>query len=157
MIDRIDAKILTIVQQNNRLTVDQLGDEVGLSPSACQRRLMRLRKDRVIRADVAIVDPARVGMKLTMIIDVTLEKENLELINSFKEAMRAHPQVMQCYYVTGEKDFVLIVCMRDMEAFESFLNEYCIGNPAISRFSSSVVVDPVKVGLSVEVASGEAY
>lgn len=156
MIDRIDAKILNIVQQNNRLTVDQLGAEVGLSPSACQRRLIRLRKDRVICADVAIVDPARVSMKLTMIIDVTLEKENLELINSFKEAMRAHPQVMQCYYVTGEKDFVLIVCMRDMEAFECFLNEYCIGNPAISRFSSSVVVDAVKVGLSVEVASGEA-
>jgi len=153
VIDRLDAKILNIVQQNNRLTVDQLGAEVGLSPSACQRRLSRLRKDNIIRADVAVVDPARVGRKLAMIIDVTLEKENLEWINRFKEAMKSHPLVMQCYYITGEKDFVLIVSMRDMAEFERFQNEYCIDSPVVSRFSTSVVVDTVKAGLSVEVVS----
>ncbi len=151
MIDRLDAKILNIVQRNNRITGDQLGAEVGLSPSACQRRLSRLRKDGVIRADVTIIDPARVGQKLTMIIDVTLEKENLGWISRFKETMRAHPRVMQCYYVTGERDFVLIVSMPDMEEFERFLNEFCINNPAISRFSTSVVVDAVKAGFAVEV------
>jgi Lrp/AsnC family leucine-responsive transcriptional regulator len=155
MIDRLDAKILNILQQNNRITVGQLGAEVGLSPSACQRRMSRLRTDRVIRGDIAVVDPARVGKKLTMIVDVTLEQEKTEWINRFKETMRVHPQVMQCYYITGEKDFVLILCMRDMEEFERFLNEYCIDNPAVSRFSTSVVVDPVKVGLSVEVKEGE--
>ena len=71
MIDRLDAKILNIIQQNNRITVDQLGAEIGLSPSACQRRMSRLRAEQVICGDIAVVDPVKVGKKLTMIIDVT--------------------------------------------------------------------------------------
>ncbi len=155
MIDRLDAKILNIIQRNNRITVEQLGAEIGLSPSACQRRLGRLRADKVILSDIAVIDPGKVGKKLTMIIDVTLEQENLELLNRFKEAMRLHPQVMQCYYITGDKDFVLIVSMSDMAEFELFLNEHCINNPSIGRFSTSVVVDPVKVGLAVAVEEDE--
>lgn len=151
MIDQLDAKILNLVQRNNRLTVEQIGNEVGLSPSACHRRLGRLRAEKVIRGDVALLDPTKVGKKLTMIIDVTLEREGVEVIKRFKDAMRAHPQVMQCYYVTGEKDFILIVSMRDMEEFEVFQNEFCTENPAINRFSTTVVVDPVKVGLSIPV------
>lgn len=151
MVDQMDAKILNLIQRNNRLTVEQIGAEVGLSPSACQRRLGRLRKDKVIRDEVAIVDPAKVGKKLTMIIDVTLERERPEVMTRFKSAMRGHPQVMQCYYVTGDKDFILVVSMRDMEEFDAFLTEFCIENPAIGRFSTSVVVDPVKVGLAVPV------
>lgn len=155
MVDRLDAKILNLVQRNNRLTVGQIGAEVGLSPSACQRRLERLRAEGVIRDDVAIVDPAKVGKKLTMIIDVTLERERPEVMSRFKDAMRAHPQVMQCYYVTGDKDFILVVSMRDMEEFEAFLDEFCIQNPGIGRFSTSVVVDPVKVGLAVAVEADD--
>lgn len=151
MIDRLDAKILNIVQQDSRVTVDQLGAEVGLSPSACQRRLSRLRKEKIIRREIAVVDPVKAGRSLTMIIDVVLAQENLETLNRFKETMRNHPQVMQCYYITGDKDFVLIVCMCDMAEFELFQNEHCIDNPAVDRFSTSVVVDPVKVGLSVAV------
>ncbi len=151
MIDQFDAKILNLVQQNNRLTVEQLGDQVGLSASACQRRLCRLRDERIIRGDVALVDPARVGKMLTMIIEVTVERERPEVMTKFKDAMRAHPQVMQCYYVTGDKDFILVVSMRDMEEFEAFQNEFCTESPMICRFSTSVVVDSVKVGLTVPV------
>lgn len=151
MIDQLDAKILNLVQQNNRLTVEKIGEQVGLSASACQRRLGRLREDKIIRSDVAVVDPARVGKKLTMIIDVTVEREKPDIMAKFKDAMRAHPQVMQCYYVTGDKDFILVVTVRDMEEFEAFQTEFCTDNPGIGRFSTSVVVDPVKVGLAVPI------
>ena len=151
MIDYLDAKILNLVQQNNRLTVEQIGDQVGLSGSACQRRLGRLRKEKVIQSDVAIVDPAKVGKKLTMIIDVTVEREKPDVMAKFKESMRLHPQVSQCYYVTGDKDFILIVNVSDMAEFEAFQNEFCTENPSIGRFSTSVVVNPVKVGLTVPV------
>jgi len=154
MIDSFDAKILNVVQENNRLTVEEIGNLVDLSPSACHRRLSRLRENKVIRGDVAVVDPAKVGKKLTIIIDVTVERENPDVMKKFKDAMRAHPQVMQCYYVTGDKDFVMIVSVSDMQEFESFQNEFCTENPAISRFSTSVVVDPVKVGLAVAVEEG---
>jgi len=153
MIDKLDAKILNLVQENNRLTVEQIGNMVGLSASACQRRLSRLREEKVIRDDVSIVDPGKVGKKLTMIIDVTVDREKPDIMKQFKDAMRAHPQVMQCYYVTGDKDFIMIVSVRDMQEFEAFQNEFCTENPAISRFSTSVVVDPVKVGLSVPVVA----
>lgn len=153
MIDRLDAKILNLVQRNNRLTVEQIGDEIGLSASACQRRLSRLRKDGVIRGDVAIVNPAKVGRSLTMIVEVTLERERADDLAAFKQAMRDHPQVMQCYYVTGDKDLVLIVAMRDMQEFERFQQTFCTENPAVSRFSTSVVVDPVKVSLALPVTA----
>lgn len=156
MVDHLDAKILNLVQHNNRLTVEQIGAKVGLSPSACQRRLRRLRADKVIRDEVAIVDPAKVGKPLTMIIDVTLERERPDVMTRFKDAMRAHPQVMQCYYVTGDKDFILVVSMHDMAEFEAFQEEFCTRNPAIGRFSTSVVVDPVKVGLAIAVAADNA-
>ena len=151
MVDRLDAKILNLVQNNNRLTVEQIGAEVGLSASGCQRRLSKLRETGVIRADVSIVDPASVDKHLTLLIDVTLAREDTSSFTAFKQAMRANPNVMQCYYVTGDKDFLLIICVKDMAEFESFLNEFCIDNPAISRFSSSVVVDSVKAGLAINV------
>ena len=147
--DPFDAKILNLVQNNNRLTVEQIGEQVGLSGSAVQRRLTRLRKDRVIRGDVAVVDPVKVGKTLTMVIEVALERERPDIITRFKDSMRFHPQVMECYYVTGEKDFILIVSVRDMEEFEAFQTEFSTHNPGISRFSTSVVVDPVKVGLAI--------
>jgi len=153
MINHLDAKILNLVQKNNRLTVEQIGKQVGLSPSACQRRLSRLREDKVILGDYALVDPAKVGKKLTMIIDVTVDREKPDIMTKFKDAMSHHPQVMQCYYVTGDKDFILIVSVRDMEEFESFQNEFCTENPAISRFSTSVVVDSVKIGFAIPVSA----
>jgi Lrp/AsnC family leucine-responsive transcriptional regulator len=149
MMDNLDAKILNLVQKDNRLTVEQIGAQIGLSGSACQRRLSRLRATKVIRNDIAVVDPNKVDKKLTMIIDVTLERERPDVISRFKKTMQDHPHVMQCYYVTGDKDFILIVAMRDMAEFEEFQTEFCTQNPAIGRFSTSVVVDPVKVGLSI--------
>ena len=154
-IDAFDAKLLTLVQQSNRLTMDELSQRVGLSASACQRRLSRLRSEGYISADVSILDPRKVGKPLIMVIEVTLEREDPVATKRFKDAMRANPKVMQCYYVTGDKDFVLIAAMRDMEEFDAFLTEFCIENPMVNRFSTSVVVDPVKVNLAIPVQAGD--
>jgi len=151
VLDSFDAKLLSEVQRNNRLTMDEMSRRVGLSPSACQRRLQRLRESGHITADVSILDPRKLGKPLIMIIEVTLEREGLESTTRFKDAMRRNPQVMQCYYVTGEKDFILLVAMRDMEEFDRFQNEFCAQNPMVNRFSTSVVVDPVKVNLNIPV------
>lgn len=150
-IDSFDAKLLAIVQQNNRLTMDELSRHVGLSASTCQRRLSRLRADGHISADVSILDPRKVGKPLIMVIEAILEREDPVATKRFKDAMRMNPKVMQCYYVTGETDFVLLVAMRDMEEFDAFLTEFCIENPMVNRFSTSVVVDSVKVNLAIPV------
>ncbi len=155
MIDLFDAKILNLVQNNNRLTAEELGAKVGLSASACQRRLSRLRSSGTIRSDISVVDPDKVDKKLLMIIEVTLEREGSQEVKRFKSAMRLNPKVMQCYSVTGRSDFILIISVRDMAEFDEFQEEFCIENAMVKRFSTSVVVDPVKVGLALHLDEEE--
>ena len=150
-IDSFDARLLEQVQRNNRHTMEELSQRVGLSASACQRRLSRLRAEGYISSDVSILDPRKVGKPLIMVIEVTLEREDPVVTKRFKDAMRKNSKVMQCYYVTGEKDFILVAAMRDMEEFDAFLTEFCIENPMVKRFSTSVVVDPVKVNLAIPI------
>lgn len=151
MIDAFDAKLLNLLQGDARSTAEHLSQEVGLSPSAVQRRLAKLRETGVIRSEIAVVSPAAVGRSLTVIIEVIVERERPELLQRFKQSMKKTPEVMQCFYVTGDKDFIIIATMRDMVHYEQFINEFCVEHPNVRRFSTSVVVDPVKVGLAVPI------
>jgi Lrp/AsnC family leucine-responsive transcriptional regulator len=152
-LDSFDHQLLREVQHDNRIGADALSARVGLSPSACLRRLKRLRRARVIEADIAVVSPEAIGRTLTMIVDVTLERERPDIMDEFKRSMRATPEVMQCYYVTGDTDFILIVTARDMRHYEAFTNQFFFNNPNVRRFHTSVVMDRVKVGLSVPTES----
>ena len=156
-VDSFDVKLLTIVQENNRLTVEEMSRRVGLSASACQRRLSRLRAEGFISADISVLDPSKVGKPLIMVIEVKLEREDPVATKRFKDAMRKNPKVMQCYYVTGEKDFILLVAMRDMEEFNMFQTEFCTENPMVNRFSTSVVVEQVKVNLAIPIQSEQGH
>lgn len=147
--DAFDIKILELIQQNNRLTADQLSVLVNLSASACQRRIKRLREDGVIAAEIAVLSPAAVGRNLMMIVGVTLEREHPEIIKNFKDSMARMPEVMQCFYVTGDTDFVLILTAKSMEHYEEFTQRFFFENPNIRRFQTSVVMDRVKMGLSL--------
>jgi len=112
--DQFDARILEALQHNARLTAEALAQRVGLSPDACRKRLARLRAGDVIAAEVAILHPEAVGRGLILIVEVTLQSERLSDIDRFKRRMQDAPEVMQCYYVTGNADFIMIVSMRDM-------------------------------------------
>lgn len=155
-LDGFDRRLLAVVQDNNRVGADELSARVGLSASACLRRLARLRKDRIIEADIAVVAPQGVGRTLTMIVEVTLERERPDILDEFKKSMRATPEVMQCYYVTGEIDFILMVTARDMRQYEEFTNRFFFKNPNVRRFHTLVVMDRVKVGLSVPISADES-
>ena len=149
--DSFDAKLLNLVQENNRLTADQLGERVGLSPSACQRRLKRMRDEGVIEADIAVISPRKVGRGLMIVVSVTLEREHPSIIDKFKNSMRNTEEVMQCFYVTGASDLYLILTARDMEHYEEFTKQFFFDNPNIRRFESSIVMDRVKVGLKIPI------
>ncbi|HEY9567769.1 MAG TPA: Lrp/AsnC family transcriptional regulator [Thalassobaculum sp.] len=148
-LDEFDRRLLALVQANARLTAEQLGERVGLSASACQRRLKRLRETGVIEAEIAVVAPEAVGRALTMIVEVSLEREHPHIVEAFKKSMRATPEVMQCYYVTGEADFIILLTARDMKSYERFTQRFFFDNPQIRRFRTFVVMDRTKVGLSV--------
>lgn len=149
--DALDAKLLTIIQQNNRLTTEQLSEHVGLSPTSCQRRLKRFRDNGTIAADISVIAPEAVGRRLTMVVQISLEREQPEHLDSFKKAMLVLPEVMQCYYVTGNSDFILILTAKDMQDYEDFTKRVFFNNPNIRNFVTNVVIDQVKVGLTIPV------
>src|SRR3546814_1253757 len=113
------------------------------------RSLKRLRETGVIEAEIAVVAPEAVGRALTMIVEVSLEREHPHIVEAFKKSMRATPEVMQCYYVTGEADFIILLTARDMKSYERFTQRFFFDNPQIRRFRTFVVMDRTKVGLSV--------
>ena len=154
-LDRIDVKLLEVVQRNNRLTSEELSEIVGLSPTACQRRLKRLRDEKIIESDVAIISPKAVGRPVSMLVLVSLERERADIIDHFKEAIRSTPEVMTGYYVTGEADFVLVVTARDMEEYEQFTRRFFYENPDIKGFKTLVVMDRVKSGFALPIAALE--
>ena len=151
MLDSFDIKLLNLVQTDTRRTAQELSEAVGLSPSACLRRLNRLRETGVIEAEIAVVSPAAVGHRLTMVVEVSLERERPDIMSDFKKAMRMTPEGIQCYYVTGEVDFILIVAVKSMSDYETFTNDFLFNNKNIKRINTLVVMDRVKVSLAVPI------
>jgi Lrp/AsnC family transcriptional regulator, leucine-responsive regulatory protein len=149
MLDDIDRAILRALQHSTRLTIEALGDLVGTSRAAAQRRVQALRKSGAIAAEIAVIDPQLAGAQMTFVVEVTLERERVDLLDEFRRSMAALEEVQQCYYVTGHADFILIVLAKDMPSYEIFTRRVFTENPNIRRFHTNVVVDRVKVGLSV--------
>ncbi|GGF09035.1 ArsR family transcriptional regulator [Aliidongia dinghuensis] len=150
-LDDFDRAILRRLQQDARATGEAIGAEVHLSAAAVQRRIKRLRELGVITAEVALVDPTRVGQTMSFIVGVELERERADMLDAFRRAARADPNVQQCYYVTGAADFILIVTARDMADFEAFTRRLLFDNPNIRRFTTNVVLSRDKVGSVVPV------
>lgn len=148
-LDAIDLRILNIVQKNNRLTAEALAEMVGLSATACQRRLQRLRAEGIIEADVSIISPKAVGRRLQMLVLVSLERERRDIIDRFKKAIRTTREVVNGFYVTGESDFVLYITARDMEEYEEFTRRFFYENPDIKGFKTLVIIDRVKIGFAL--------
>jgi len=147
-LDRADLALLAAVQENNRLTSEELARIVNLSPTACQRRLRRLRSEGVIEGDISIVSPKAVGRHITMIVLVSLERARADIVDRFKASIRSTREVMIGYYVTGDADFMLIVTSKDMEEYERFTRRFLHENNDIKNFKTMVVMDRVKAGFA---------
>ncbi|SDF18676.1 Lrp/AsnC family transcriptional regulator [Chitinophaga filiformis] len=150
-LDEYDKMLLRQLQQNNKITADELASVVNLSASAVQRRLKRLRDEKIIEADVAIISPVVAGISITCIVELILLEGNSKAIDGFKAKMQQCTEVMQCYYVTGTYDFVLIVNTTDMKHYEEFSKKWLMDNPNVKHFYTHVVMDKVKVGYSVTI------
>lgn len=148
-LDRFDRKILHEVQLNNQLNSSQLAERVGLSATSVQRRLNKLRRNKVIKGDISVVAGADVGRTLTMIVSVQLERERSDIIDHFKKSVRGEPVVMSAYYVTGDSDFVLIISAKDIKEYEEFTRTFLYDNPDIKGFKTTVVMDQIKASFYV--------
>lgn len=148
-LDAFDIKLLVQLQQNNRLTSEALAEQIGLSATACQRRIKRLRETGVIAAEVAVVNPHATGQWLTLVAHASLVRGQPDVVDTFKKDVRRTPEIQQCFYVTGEFAFVMVVIVRDITAYDQLIRRLFVENPNISKFQTSMVIDTVKSGLAL--------
>ncbi|KVT70621.1 AsnC family transcriptional regulator [Burkholderia ubonensis] len=154
-LDAFDRKLLMEVQRDAQTPQNELGARVNLSTAAVNRRLRRLAEDGVIERYTAVVAPEKVGYALTIVVNVEMESEQIDQIDAMKRTFERCPQVQQCYYVTGEWDFVLILTVRDMEQYNALTRQLFFSNNNVKRFRTLVSMGRVKVGLDVPVETDE--
>ncbi|ANM30500.1 hypothetical protein ABI59_14345 [Acidobacteria bacterium Mor1] len=147
MLDSFDRAILEIVQRDNQRTHADIGRQVNLSPSSVRRRLARLRKEGVIQADVALLSLG--GESITAIVRVSFQQESLEANNAFKRRMQESPEVSQCYAVSGETDFILVVHAATLADYEAWGERTLMSDPAIRRYDTHIVWSRVKFSTAI--------
>jgi Lrp/AsnC family transcriptional regulator, leucine-responsive regulatory protein len=150
-LDAFDLRILGLYQHDTQVPAAEIGAQVGLSAAAVQRRLKRLREAGVIEAETARISPKAVGLGVTCIVAVDLRDESTREMTRFKRRMIARPEVQQCYYVTGQADFMLIVIAASMEAYEAFTREALLDDANVKSFITHVALDRVKTGTALPI------
>lgn len=121
-LDRIDKQILQLMQANARISNLELADSVGLSPTPCSRRVKRLEESGIIDKHVTLLKPSALGLNLTAMIGISMDRHTPERFDNFQTAVSALPEVLECLIVTGQSaDFLLKVIVRDMQHYEQFL------------------------------------
>jgi DNA-binding Lrp family transcriptional regulator len=150
-LDGFDRKLLARVQRDADVTAEALGEEVGLSGSAVLRRLKRLKAEGVIQANVAVVDPARMGRPTFFVVALEVERERPELMSRLRQWLSNEDQVQQVFYVTGSADFILVITARDVDSYDALMGRLMTDNPNIRRFTTNVALGVSKRGLFVPV------
>jgi DNA-binding Lrp family transcriptional regulator len=140
-LDALDRQILAFYRKDTRLSAATIGERVGLSATAVQRRLKRMRDEGIILAETARVDAAALGLGVTCIVGIDLEREGPDAVDRFRERMRGFDAVQQCYHVTGASDFVLVVQAADITAYEALTRAALTTDANVLSFSTQVVLE----------------
>jgi Lrp/AsnC family leucine-responsive transcriptional regulator len=135
-LDALDTALLDLLQRDASLPVRALADQVGSSPATCQRRIAQMRESGVLQRLVAIVDRRLVGRPLTVFVSVELDKQNAALLKQFEQRMAAEEDVMACYEIAGEFDFLVIVNAESMEQYHAFTREVFSSINNVRNFKS---------------------
>lgn len=142
--DEIDRKILRLLQNNCRLSIADIGDKVGLSASACHRRISLLEKDGVIENYTARLNGEKLGYNMTFYVEVSLESQSDAVLSAFEKAALGRPEVLECYLTTGEADYLIKVAAPDTKSYERIYKRTIAALPHVSRIQSSLVMKTVK-------------
>lgn len=139
--DRIDKKILQLLQSNCQLSNQEMADLVALSPSSCLRRVKLLEDNGYIKKQVALLEPEKVGLNLTVIVLVGLNSHKPAVMSEFEETVRFLPEVIQCYLITGQSaDYLLKIIVPDLNSYQSFLLNKLTGINGVDTVRSSFIL-----------------
>jgi len=142
-LDDTDLRLLKTVQENARLSNVDLAERVGLSASPCLRRMRQLEESGIIKGYMTLIDQNAVGLPVSVFISVTLKEQSERALDEFEGRIRALPEVMECYLMTGTADYLLRVVTADLAAYERFLKEHLTRIPAIASIQSSFALKQV--------------
>ena len=143
-LDAIDWRILGLLQGDARLSNVELAKAVGLSPSPCLNRVRALEQAGYISRYVTLLDALRVGLKVSVFIQVTLERQIEPALETFEKAIRGRPEVMECYLMTGDADYLLRVVVPDIQVLEHFILNFLSRVPGVGNIKSSFALKQVK-------------
>jgi Lrp/AsnC family transcriptional regulator, leucine-responsive regulatory protein len=150
-LDAIDRKILNLLQTDGRLTMQELADRAGLSPSPCHRRVKILEEKGIITRYIAMVDQRAVGLPVSVFISIKLTRQKEEDLDRFAKAIQGWSEVLECYLMTGHRDYLLRVVVSDLGAYERFLKQKLTRLDGISSIESSFALDQIKYTIALPV------
>jgi Lrp/AsnC family transcriptional regulator, leucine-responsive regulatory protein len=151
-LDVIDRKILAVLQENGRISLADLAVRVALSPSPCLRRIRRLERAGIIARYVAVVDQAKVGLPVSVFVSIKLDSQRVEALERFKKAIAKWPEVLECYLMTGPRDYLLRIVVADLEAYEQFLKQKLTRIDGLASIESSFALEQTKYSHTLPIA-----
>ncbi len=143
-LDGIDRKILSAIQENAKISINDLADRVGLSPSPCARRVKILEEAGVIRRYTAIIDQEKVGFPINAFASIKLERQRQDDLDRFAKKVSGWPEVADCYLMTGQRDYLMRIVVRDLRAYERFLMDKLTQLDGIASIETSFALGQVK-------------
>ncbi len=146
MLDQIDTKILRELQADGRLSWVELAERVHLSATACQRRVQAMFEKGIIDSISARIDPEALGYEVEAYVSVYVDRQDVELAQKFRKAIRDYPEVQTCHMITGQVDYLIRVIAKDLKSYGRFIEEKILRLPGVKDASSSIVLDRIKAG-----------
>lgn len=150
-LDEIDRKILRLLQDDCRLTMHEIAERVGLSASPCHRRIKMMEDSGLIRRYVALIDQRKIGLPVSVFVSIKLERQREKDLEAFAKAISRWPEVLECYLMTGHRDYLLRVVVEDLSAYEKFLKQKLTLVSGIASIESSFALDQIKYSIAVPV------
>ena len=144
ILDKVDRKLLNLLQKNNQMPTRELADRLHISQPTCLRRIRALREAGVIGAEVAMVDPFALGYGMMAFLEVSLTNQSDEQMQVFEARMTREPEVLQCYFVSGDYDYFLVVHVLDMNAYYEFVRRVISGSGNVRNFQSRFPMKRIK-------------
>ncbi|HEX2136604.1 MAG TPA: Lrp/AsnC ligand binding domain-containing protein [Microvirga sp.] len=140
-IDRIDRRILALIQTDGRISTVELAERIGLSPTSTSERLKRLQREGLVTGFRALLDPRRLGLELLVFVEVSLDKTTPDVFEKFAAAVRRAPEVLECHMVAGGFDYLIKTRVADMAAYRRFLGDVLLALPGVKETRTYAVME----------------
>jgi len=150
-LDKLDRRILSVLQKDGRLSMKDLGEQVGLSITPCIERVKRMERDGIISGYYARVNPAALGASLLMFVQITLSNKSGEMFEQFRREVLRIPQVLECHLVSGDFDYIIKARIQEMSEYRKLMGDILLQLPGAAQSKSYVVMEEIKETLMLNV------